>query len=304
MSDDKCSEILEYERFASVVKDAADLGAKTICLSGGEPFLHPRIVDMTAYINSLGLQSFVYTSGIVFDAANQKKPLDKDVLKAISGTVTKLIFNIEAATPEIYDRIMGTNGCFEKMKQSVSYANSFSIITEAHFVPMKININEVADTVALCKELNVSKTSFLRLVLHGRALTHEKELSLSGDEILQLKILLEKTQKNADVNIRIGIPFSSDFSFHKCEAANGKINIKYDGKVFPCEVFKNDRAEHLLEGLKPDSIFEGSLRDIYYNSKYLQRVRELSRDFSCSKYCETCIGQHLINYSKDNDYNG
>jgi len=298
LSDDKCSEILEYERFISVVKDAADLGAQTISLSGGEPFLHPRIVDIIAYVNSLGLQSFVYTSGIIIDAQNRKKSLDKDVLEAISGTVTKLIFNIEAATPEIYDRIMRTNGCFEKMKQSVSDANSFSITTEAHFVPMKLNIGEATNTIALCKELGIARISFLRLVLHGRALTHEKELALSNEEFIRLKVFLEKAQKNTDINIRIGVPLSSDFSCHKCEAANGKINIKYDGKVFPCEVFKNGRLAHQLKGLEPDSVFEDSLLNIYKHSKYLQRVRELSQDFSCGEHCETCIGQYLINCNK------
>jgi MoaA/NifB/PqqE/SkfB family radical SAM enzyme len=286
---------LEYEKFVSVVKDAADLGAKTICLSGGEPFLHPRIVDMTAYIKSLGLQSFIYTGGIIVNAQNEKVSLDKDILKAISGVVTKLIFNIEAATPEIYDRIMGTNGCFEKMKQSVLDANGFSITTEAHFVPMKLNIGEVTNTVALCRELGISEISFLRLVLHGRALQNEREIALSDEELAQLKDSLEVLQKTSSIGIRIGVPLSSDISCRKCEAARGKLNIKYDGKVFPCEVFKNDRMIHRLNGLKPDSIFDGSLRDIYNNSKYLQQIRELYQNFSSGKHCETCIGQYLIN---------
>ena len=298
LSDDKCTEILEYERFVSVVKDAADLGAKIICLSGGEPFLHPRIVDMTAYIESLGLQSFIYTSGIIINAQNEKGSLDNDVLKAISGIVTKLIFNFEAASPEIYDRIMGTNGCFEKMKQSVLDANSFSITTEAHFVPMKLNIGEVTNAVMLCKELGISKISFLRLVLHGRALQNERLIALSDEELIRLKASLEVLQKNAPVDIRIGVPLSSDISCLKCEAARGKLNIKYDGKVFPCEVFKSEQMIHRLNGLKPDNIFDDSLRDIYNSSKYLQRIRELSQNFSSGKHCETCIGQYLINSSE------
>ena len=298
MSDDKCSEILEYEKFVSVVNDAAYLGAKTICLSGGEPFQHPGIVDMTAYIKTLGLQSFIYTSGISINAQNGKVSLDTKVLKAISGIVTKLIFSIEAVTPEIYDCIMGTNGCFDKMKQSVLDANNFSIATEAHFIPMKININEVADVAALCRELGISKISFLRLVLHGRALQNKRQKALSDEELTRLKHSLEELKKNTGDDIRIGVPLSLDNSCGKCEAARGKLNIKYDGKVFPCEVFKNSPNIKHLNGLKPDSIYNNSLRDIYSNSKYLYRVRELSQDFSFGKHCETCIGQYLINSVK------
>jgi len=250
---------------------------------------------MTAYIKSLGLQSFIYTSGVIINAQNEKVSLDNDVLKVISGFVTKLIFNIEAATPEIYDRIMGTKGCFEKMKQSVLAAIGFSIATEAHFVPMKLNIGEVSNAVALCKELGVSKISFLRLVLHSRALQNKQQIALSDEELAQLKDSLGILQQNAAIDIRIGFPLSSDILCGKCEAARGKLNIKYDGKVFPCEVFKSDRVIHRLNGLKPDSIFDGSLKDIYNNSKYLQQIREFSHKFSSGKHCETCVGQYLIN---------
>jgi MoaA/NifB/PqqE/SkfB family radical SAM enzyme len=303
LSGEHRSEILEYKLFVSVVTDAARLGAKTICISGGEPFLHHRIVDIIAFVRSLGLQSYVYTSGIIFDARNNKVSLNRDTLQAISGKVTKLIFNVEAANAETYNSIMGTEDCFGKMKQSILDANSFSIVTEAHFVPMKLNINEIEKTVVLCKELGVSKISFLRLVLHGRAQFNEPKIALSTDDISRLKNSLEALQQNAGIGIRVGVPLSSDISCHKCEAADGKLNIKYDGHVFPCEVFKNDKVGVQLKGLKPDSISNCSLYGIYNDSPYLKYVRDYSRSYDCGKYGETCIGQHLIS-EKENESHG
>jgi MoaA/NifB/PqqE/SkfB family radical SAM enzyme len=288
--------------FVSVVTDAARLGARTICISGGEPFLHPRIVDMIGFVKSLGLQSYVYTGGIIFDARNNKVSLDRDILQAIPGKVTKLIFNVEAADLETYNSIMGTEDCFEKMKQSILDANSFSITTEAHFVPMKLNMNEIEKTVVLCKELGVSKISFLRLVLHGRAQLNEPKIALSTDEISRLKSSLKALQQNAGIGIRIGVPLSSDILCHKCEAADGKLNIKYDGRVFPCEVFKNDRVWGQLKGLNPDSIYNCSLYEIYNDSPYLKYVRDYSRSYNCGKYGETCIGQHLISEKENESY--
>lgn len=294
VSDENCTEILDYDRFIAIVQDAARLGAKTICLSGGEPFLHNRISDMIKFVDSLGLQTYVYTSGIVFDGENQKTPLEKTVLKGISAYVTKLIFNIEAANSSTYDEIMGTDDCFEKMKQSIRDANSYAILTEAHFVPMKLNINEIDAVVSLCKELNVSKLSFLRLVLHGRAQKNEVRIALSDDDLQELKVKLQTIKEQAETDIRIGVPLSADSSCHKCEAANGKLNIKYDGKVFPCEVFKNERISQGFNGTQPESVYNKSLFDIYKTSSYLSHVRALSQEFSCGKHCETCVGQYLI----------
>jgi len=295
LSDEHCIEMLEYEKFISVVTDAADLGAKVICLSGGEPFLHTRIVDMIEFVTSLGLDSYIYTSGIIFDSQNHRVSLDNNILSAIAGKVTKLIFNIEAGTSATYDVVMGTIGCFEKMKQSVINANDLSILTEAHFVPMKLNVSEVEQAVLLCKQLSISKVSFLRLVMHGRAEENQQKIELTKEEFKQLQADLEVIQKCSDVNIRIGVPLSKDTSCHKCEAAIGKLNIKYDGEVFPCEVFKNGRAVNKFNGLMPESIYHHSLTDIYNKSRYLNLIRELSREFSCNGQCETCIGQYLIN---------
>ncbi len=302
LSDESCSEILDYELFASVVRDAAELGATTICLSGGEPFLHSRITDMVRFVASLGLQTYIYTSGIVLDAQNQRTFIARDVLAAISKDVTKLIFNVEAANSQTYDAIMGTAGCFETLKQSIRNAHEMSIMIEAHFVPMKLNIGEVKDVVALCEALNVSKLSFLRLVSHGRAQWHQAEIALSNEELEQLKMFLEELRGQSEVDIRIGVPLSIDAGCHKCEAAKGKLNIKYDGKVFPCEVFKNERMSHCLKGMQPENIYDSSLLHIYHHSPYLQLVRKLEQEFSCMEECESCLGQYLIDKEEHHAY--
>jgi len=294
-SDENCSEVLDYDRFVDVVIDANNLGVKTICISGGEPFLHIRIADMVEFITSLGMQTYIYTSGVVLDENSQKASIDSALLCKISSKVTKLIFNIEAAAPNTYNKITGTTDCFEKMKQSVRNADGCGITTEAHFVPMKMNIGEVHAVVELCKELNISKLSFLRLVLHGRAQENASKIALTDVETLALKTKLETLKQQSKIDIRIGVPLSTNQSCHKCEAANGKLNIKYDGYVYPCEVFKNERMTNFFANIRPDSIYKRSLLEIYQESDYLKTVRNLSREYSCTGNCETCIGQHLIN---------
>ena len=261
--------------------------------------MHNMIADMVLFVATLGMQTYIYTSGIVFSGDRQRASLNADVLKTISSKVTKLIFNIEAASSGTYDRIMGTIGCFEKLKQSIRDTHNCGIVAEAHFVPMKPNISEVKEVIALCRELSVSKLSFLRLVLHGRAQFNMNEIALSSEELSDFRILLNDLKELSDVDIRIGVPLSLDASCHKCEAANGKINIKYNGKVYPCEAFKNDFVKTRLQGLQPQSIYDDSLSDIYRSSQYLRLVREMSREFAHDDHCETCIGQYLISRSEE-----
>ena len=295
MSSPTCKEELSFIKFKEIVEDAQKLGAKTICFSGGEPFLHKDIVDMIQFVASLKMQSYIYTSGIIMDNMGKATSIDKEILTKISPFVTKLIFNVEAGTHKTYDLIMGTSDCFIHLLNSIESASKASIKVEAHFVPMKININEIDEVVELCENLNISKLSFLRLVVHGRAKKNQEQIELSPSEYLHLKDRLQKIKYNSKIDIRIGIPLDSKKSCIKCEAASGKLNIKYDGYVFPCEVFKNNATGIKGNDLFPNNIHDSSLLDIYRSSTYLEHVRSCAKKFIESNLSETCLGQHLIN---------
>jgi len=84
LSDKDSTEIFKYEDFISIINDAKKLGTKTICLSGGEPFLHPNIIEMIKYLHNIGLNSNVYTSGIIYDENMNYASLSKELLKGTS----------------------------------------------------------------------------------------------------------------------------------------------------------------------------------------------------------------------------
>lgn len=289
-----CKEIISFDRYMKVVDSAVKLGLKTICLSGGEPFLHPQIIDIVDYALEKNLFVNIYTSGI-FMNKDQITSIPYDILNSISTKNTKLIFNIEAADKKNYNYIMGTNGNFNFLKQSIIDSNSIMLKTEAHFVPMKLNIKQIDKMITLCKELGISKISFLRLVLQGRALKNQSKILLTFDETKLLKEKLFMLKEDKSFDIRIGVPLLENKSKLLCTAAREKINIKYDGSVYPCEVFKNSKIE-LLWGIYPDNIFDKDLEEIYYNSLYLKSVREYINNFNSINTCENCIGQYLINY--------
>lgn len=305
MSTEKCTEMLDFTKFKEIVSDAKKLGAKTICFSGGEPFLHKDIVEMIRYVSSLKMQSYIYTSGIVFDDNNERTSLSREILSSISPYVTKIIFNIEAANEKTYDLVMGTKGCFQYLLTSISEAKKCSILLEAHFVPMKVNINEIYDVVNLCEKKSISKLSFLRLVTHGRAKLNISHIELSNDEYNMIKNNLVLLKKHSKIDIRIGLPLELEKSCIKCEAACGKLNINYNGIVFPCEVFKNDETGIIEKDLYPMSIYKKSLLEIYMNSDYLDLIRKKAMYFEngCGSLSETCLGQYLIHKKRFGEQN-
>lgn len=238
------------------------------------------------------------------DEFYSKLAVPKEILSQIKNSVTKLIFNIEAISEITYNTIMGTTGCFPYLQETINNAIDCGIICEAHFVPMKYNINEIEQTIQFCENNGISKVSFLRLVPHGRALINKNSILLSDTELEILKEKLMAIQCQGTHSIRIGVPLSDGVSETHCEAAIGKLNIKYDGFVYPCEVFKNAQSLLLLQG-EPENIHNRSIEEIYQHSLYLNNIRSYISTFCQSNNCENCAGQFYIQslYKEDGEKN-
>ncbi len=280
-----------------VIDDAAELGATTISISGGEPFLYPELLEVVDYIHDHGLKTFIYSSGVTYvDEIPSNVP--SEVLKSLVGKIEKLIINIEAADSKTYDEIMGTSfGGFEMMKQTIQNAIDLGIVVEAHMVPMKINYKSIPQVIELCKKLGVSLVSFLRLVNQGRTIEHQKNTLLSDDEYDIVYGMLLNYRDYYRTGIRLGIPFQSCSEKMNCMAGTVKLDIRYDGNVYPCEAFK-DGMLYLSDVVNHDNVNNKHLKDIYYSSQYLDEIRSLLETFQQVDTCETCMSQYYRHFDE------
>lgn len=289
-SNPQATHIIPLEIIKRVIDDAKSLGCNTVCLSGGEPFLHPQILDIISYIAKQQLTCYVYTSGI-YMKDEVYSSLPNEYIEAIRGMVAKVIFNVEADTSALYDQIMGTDvGGFDMMKKSINDCVSSGLVVEAHVVPMQVNFKHLKSIFEMCYQLDVSKVSFLRLVLQGRALDNLSLVRLSPDDNREVTKLIKTLNEVHKGKVRIGLPYSDSNCRIYCKAASDKINIRYDGNVYPCEVFKDDLLNTKL-GCEPDNVRKNSLFDIYQNSPYLSVVRRSIEAFKKEDGDETCYGQ-------------
>ena len=289
-SNPQATHIIPFEIIKNVIDDAKSLGCKTVCLSGGEPFLHPQILDIISYIAKQQLICYVYTSGI-FMKDEVYSSLPNEYIEAIRGMVDKVIFNVEADSSALYDQIMGTDvDGFDMMKKSINDCVSSGLVVETHVVPMQVNFKHLKSIFEMCYQLGVSKVSILRLVLQGRALENLSLVKLSGKDNREVTKLIKALNESYKGKVRIGLPYSDSNCRIYCKAASDKINVRYDGNVYPCEVFKDDLLNAKL-GCEPDNAWKDRFYDIYQESSYLNVVRRRIEAFKKEDGDETCYGQ-------------
>ena len=292
-SNPQATHIIPFEIIKNVIDDAKSLGCKTVCLSGGEPFLHPQILNIISYIAKQQLICYVYTSGI-YMKDEVYSSLPNEYIEAIRGMVDKVIFNVEADSSALYDQIMGTDvGGFDMMKKSINDCVSSGLVVETHVAPMQVNFKHLKSIFEMCYQLGVSKVSILRLVLQGRALENLSLVKLTGEESREVTKLIKALKEAYKGKVRIGLPYSDSNCRIYCKAASDKINVRYDGNVYPCEVFKDDLLNAKL-GYKPDNVWKDRFYDIYQESSYLNVVRRRIEAFKKEDGDETCYGQFKI----------
>lgn len=285
---------LSTEKIIEVINDAVVLGCQIINISGGEPFLHPRLKQIIDHVFKKGLKCYIYTSGISL-VDGKPRVVSKDILESLKGKVNKYIVNVEAVDEDTYNQVMGTAfGGFEMMKQFVKNAVGLGDIVEAHFVPMKLNYQQIPDVVKMCAELGVSRVSFLRFVPQGRGFENRQDILLDKEGMSEVKLMMDECVKKNASNIRIGIPFSSCNKRTNCQTGTDKLVVRYDGNVYPCEAFKNDFFCDCIHSL-PDNVKQKRLYEIYLYSAFLLEAREVNKTFQSINTCETCVNQFFRN---------
>lgn len=282
-----------------IVKEVVDglhiLGTQRICLSGGEPFLHPDAAEIIEYISQKGIVVDVYSCGILGDKdVPSEIPLSL-LSKLKSAGLRSIIFNLPSASEDTYNFITQTNGHFPLLIESIKNTVASEIIAEVHFVPMSVNRKDASSMVTLAEQLGIRQINFLKLVPHGRARENYSELSISDAELVDLQNELLTLQEKGKP-IRIGLPLSVSGTTPPCHAVSKKLYIKFDGSVFGCEAFKYIVFHTETGGIiKPNNIHTESVLDIYKHSTYLRESKKLVNHYSsCTVGCENCPVQKYI----------
>lgn len=287
LSDMEKTEALDFVTICKVADDAEALGATSVSLSGGEPFLREDIVEIIDYLKAKGLKVRVYSSGIYFNG--QYTTIPTSLLESVKDKVDALIFNYETIDAELYASIMGTEpGNLALLDETIKTAVELGIPVEAHLVPMRCNYKQIPEVVRKLYSMGVKNVSFLRLVSQGRVLENREQVDLNTDEEKELQQILESLKETYHDKIRLGLPFSSKRA--TCRTGTVKLTVRYDGYVFPCEAFKDGMMT--FKGFAPENIRVKRLTEIYRDSEYIKAVREELAKYYEGEVSEPCFGQY------------
>lgn len=276
----------EIER---IIEEAHELGATEVAFSGGEP-----LIQMTSLIagikkaKSLGMQSYVYTSGLVPSdqtlSHSEVQPLWMwSTLKSYDKNLIP-IFDIPTLDCGMYDFFTMYDRLHERWPEVcperrlsrilLLMCNIYSRIglcPQINFVPMRINCNAFEFVLQWATEHKM-KMNVLAYVEQGRAKKYSNWLSMSWKEfdyfcliayemsqLIRGKTLTDKPVPRYD--LRIGTPLSGGPKCGcSCTACSEKCVIRYDGKIIGCEALKQLSIINGDLDTDPNKVFARDIR--------------------------------------------
>lgn len=231
----------------------------------GEPYIHPKFLDMVAYAGSKNIYTSTSTNAHFLD--------DQTAEKTVRSGLDRLIISIDGTTQEIYEqyRIHGNlnkvlEGAknIEKWKKKLNSSKPYTIF---QFLVVKPNEHQVNDAKRIAKEIGVDTIKFKTAQVYdyedGNSLIPENE-----------KYSRYKKQKNGKYAIKNKLLNHCWKLWHSCV-------LTWDGMVVPC-CFDKD-AKHQMGDLKIDS-FE----NIWQNDRYQNFRTSLLKARNQIDICTNC----------------
>jgi radical SAM protein with 4Fe4S-binding SPASM domain len=288
---------MQREECLQILADAIQMGAKEVAFSGGEPLTWPHLADAVATASKGGLKVTIYTAGVT-DNFNEKASA------LFRRGAERFIFSVFGADAINHERITRVSGSFKQTCDAVADARTVGLATELHFVPMSTNYRELDGVAALGKRLGVDQVSVLRLVAQGRAaLIQGRALTKIQNFALRRQIL---DLRKAGFKIRTGSPYNFLMTNDSpaCRAGIDRLIIGPDLRIYPCDAFKQVKAEQVACTLNFSCLRDARLQECWEKSPFLEAIRDyLTTPFpqGCSDCLDLerclsgCLAQKVIN---------
>jgi len=271
--------------------DAASIGVKAISfVSDGESTCSAYIYDAILRGKACGLDMALGTNGYL---------LKDDKLEEILPCLTYLRFNISAATPKAYSRIMGCKEeCFHKVyntiKECVRIKNEkkLTVTIGLQLVLLPQFSNQVIPLAKLGRELGVDYT-----VIKHCSDDEEGRLGVDYRKYFELVDILKTAESYSNDKYLVKAKWSKILSggkrkYTQCYGPAFIMQFSGSGLVAPCGMLFNKRYKKYHIG----NIAELSFKEIWQSNKYWKVINILaSEKFDARTMCGSLCLQHKVN---------
>lgn len=262
---------LDLNLFKSIVAQGKRLGLSTVKLTGGEPLIHPHILDIIGHIRDSELGLTMETNGTV---------ITREIALAMQECPNPFVsVSLDAADPEIHEWMRGVPGCYTAALAGIKTLVDLEIRPQIIMSLVRRNRDQVEALVRLAESLGASSVKFnlVQPTARGEQM-HREGHTLPVEELIELGRWIETELSRSS---KIPLIYTHPVAFrplsgmfgpcgdqcHTC-GIMGIIGVLADGSYALCGI--GESVPELIFG----SAETHSLEDVWLNSPLLREIRE------------------------------
>ena len=168
---------MAIEKVKSIIDEFAEMGGLHVTLSGGEAFLHPKLIEAMQYCREKDMQISILSNLIALTDAQ---------VKAIrEANVSNVQVSLYSMIPEHHDFITTVKGSFARTKMAIEKLVAANVPVQISCPVMKANKDDYKDVLLYAQSLKIkAQTDFIMMAR-----------SDLDTENLANRISLEETEK-------------------------------------------------------------------------------------------------------------
>ncbi len=259
---------LTFEQMLAVVDNLVIFLKKVgfngeLSLTGGEPLLFPRLIELIEYIKSrdVFIALFILTNGTI--------PFDQELRSALTKHGVGVQISIDG-NEGVHNEIRG-QGNYQRSLVTIKSLIATGIFLMVHYVIMKRNEEVIEDFLKDMQAVGVRRINFSNLVPIGPG---AKEVTLSPEEnkaVIEKIATLQQRYSNVSMLARRPLWHLAG-STGLCPVGLKTLTIDANGMYMPCR-----RLPIILGNSRIDTFFK-----VWFTSEFLQKMRQRK------KYVKVC----------------
>ncbi|MBS1841248.1 MAG: pyrroloquinoline quinone biosynthesis protein PqqE [Acidobacteria bacterium] len=253
---------LSIESWASVFKQAAELGVLQADFTGGEPLARTDIVELIRAARAAGLYVNLITSGL---------PLDEAKLDSLlAAGLDHFQLSFQSATESIAEEISGTKTHAQKLRV-LEWLKPRRVAVTLNFVLHRRNLHQIGEMLAIAESSSATRVEFANVQYCGWGFANREHLLPTRAQLDQFLIDVKAAEERFRGKIRVEYVVPDYYAKYPkpCMGGWGRkvMLISPNGDALPCH------AAAVIPGLHFENVREKSMREIWESGEAFQKFR-------------------------------
>ena len=296
---------LTTDEIRRLIDEIREVGQPIIILTGGEPLLHPDLLNIAAYARDCGLRVVLGTNGTLLSEEMAQS------LKKVS--VARVGVSLDFPTAVLQDEFRGKDGAFAAAMQGIDNARRSGVEVQINSTLTKLNVDYLPELLSLALKVGAVAFHPFMLVPTGRGKNLESVALSAAEQETALNWIYDKQEELGDSiffkptdaphYMRIvkqrqqecPAPHASQMITRGCMAGTGFCFISSRGVVQGCGYLD----------VEAGNIREESFSQIWRESPLFQNLRNLANlkgKCGACEYQRICGGCRARAYEATGDY--